>query len=197
MRVAKYFIGLLLLLSPAQAQDTPQVERFTLDNGLDVLLAPDHKVPKVGLTLIYHVGGMNEPPGRSGFAHLFEHLMFSGTPEYPRFDDTFSELGISNNAFTEDDGTTYVEGGLASALPVMLSVEADRMANLGNDVTQAEFDLQRNVVKNEMRQNVLDAPGQRGAVALRAALFPKPHPYAEATIGSMADLGSGARGDGR
>jgi len=197
MRLAKYFIGLLLLLSPAQAQDTFPVEHFTLDNGLDVLLAPDHKVPKVGLTLIYHVGGMNEPPGRSGFAHLFEHLMFSGTPEYPRFDETFSELGISNNAYTEDDGTTYVEGGLASALPVMLSVEADRMANLGNDVTQAEFDLQRNVVKNEMRQNVLDAPGQRGAVALRAALFPKPHPYAEATIGSMADLDAATLDDVR
>jgi predicted Zn-dependent peptidase len=191
VRLARYFIALLGLLiagGGALGQDLPPVEWYTLDNGLEVLLAPDHKVPKVGLALVYHVGGMNEPPGRSGFAHLFEHLMFSGTPEYPRFDDTFSELGISNNAFTGEDGTTYVEGGLASALPVMLSVEADRMANLGNDVTQAEFDIQRNVVKNEMRQNVLDAPGQRGAIALRAALFPKPHPYAEATIGSMADL---------
>jgi len=200
MRLAKYFIGLLFLLSAggmARAQGVPEVVHFTLPNGLEVLLAPDHKVPKVGLTLIYNVGGMNEPPGRSGFAHLFEHLMFSGTPEYPRFDDTFSELGISNNAFTEDDGTTYVEGGLASALPVMLSVEADRMANLGNDVTQAEFDLQRNVVKNEMRQNVLDAPGQRGAIALRAALFPKPHPYAEATIGSTADLDAATLADVR
>jgi predicted Zn-dependent peptidase len=191
MRLAGYLIGLLGLLwvaAGARADDPPMVEQYTLANGLEVLLAPDHKVPKVGLALVYHVGGMNEPPGRSGFAHLFEHLMFSGTPEYPRFDDTFSELGLSNNAFTGEDGTTYVEGGLASALPVMLSVEADRMANLGNDVTQAEFDLQRNVVKNEMRQNVLDAPGQRGAIALRAALFPQPHPYAEATIGSMADL---------
>lgn len=191
MRFAGYLIGLMGLFAVAagaRAEAAPPVEQYALANGLEVLLAPDHKVPKVGLALVYHVGGMNEPPGRSGFAHLFEHLMFSGTPDYPRFDDTFSELGLSNNAFTGEDETTYVAGGLASALPVMLSVEADRMANLGNDVTQAEFDLQRNVVKNEMRQRVLDAPGQRGAIALRAALFPRPHPYAEATIGSMADL---------
>jgi predicted Zn-dependent peptidase len=191
MRFCKYLAGLLIVLCgavAAWAQDVPEVVQFSLPNGLEVLLSPDAKVPKVGLALTYRVGGMNEPPGRSGFAHLFEHLMFSGTPAYPRFDDTYSALGLSNNAFTEDDGTTYVTGGLASALPVMLSVEADRMANLGGDVTQEEFDLQRNVVLNEMRQNVLDAPGQRGAVALRAALFPAPHPYAEATIGSMADL---------
>jgi predicted Zn-dependent peptidase len=200
MRFTRYFAVSLVLLCAAgvaRAQDVPEVVHYTLANGLEVLLAPDHKVPKVGLTLVYKVGSMNEPAGRSGFAHLFEHLMFSGTPEYPKFDDTFSELGIDNNAFTEDDGTTYVEGGLASALPVMLSVEADRMANLGDDVTQAEFDLQRNVVKNEMRQNVLDAPGQRGSIALRAALYPKPHPYAAATIGSTADLDAATLADVR
>ena len=198
MRLAKYFAGLLVLLcatGAADAQDVPQVVHYTLGNGLEVLLAPDHKVPKVGLTLVYRVGSMNEPAGRSGFAHLFEHLMFSGTPAYPRFDDTFSELGIDNNASTEDDGTTFVDGGLTSALPVMLSVEADRMANLGDDVTQEEFDLQRNVVKNEMRQNVLDAPGARGGIALRAKIFPQPHPYAEATIGSIADLEAAELGD--
>ena len=190
MRIAGYLAGLVFLLLGAglvRADDLP-VAHFTLDNGLEVLLAPDHKVPKVGMTLVYRVGGMNEPAGRSGFAHLFEHLMFSGTPEYPRIDDTYSALGVSNNAFTEDDRTVYIAGGLASALPVMLSVEADRMANLGADVTQAELDLQRNVVKNEIRQRVLDAPGQRGVIAMRAALFPRPHPYAEATIGSTADL---------
>ena len=122
MRFCRYLLGLAFLFSgaSAQGQEAPEVQHFTLENGLEVLLAPDHKVPKVGLTLVYRVGGMNEPPGRSGFAHLFEHLMFSGTPAYPRFDETFSQLGISNNAFTEDDRTVYVEGGLASALPVML-----------------------------------------------------------------------------
>lgn len=200
MRFARYVVALLVLLSAggiARAGETPDIVQFTLPNGLQVLLAPDHKVPKVGLTLIYRVGGMNEPPGRSGFAHLFEHLMFSGTPAYPRIDDVYSMLGIDNNASTEDDQTIYIAGGLASALPVMLSVEADRMANLGNDVSQAELDLQRNVVKNEIRQNVLDAPGQRGAIALRAALFPKPHPYAESTIGSTADLDAATLDDVR
>ncbi len=162
--------------------------QYQLDNGLEVLLAPDSKVPKVGVTLIYRVGGMNEPAGRSGFAHLFEHLMFSGTTLYPSLDDTYAALGVGNNAYTEEDRTYYVIDGLASALPVLLSVEADRMANLGDHVTQAELDVQRSVVKNEMRQNILDVAGQPGSETLRAALFPAPHPYAESVIGSMADL---------
>jgi len=170
------------------SDELPKVVQYQLDNGLEVLLAPDSKVPKVGLALVYRVGGMNEPAGRSGFAHLFEHLMFSGTPEYPRIDDTYSALGVQNNAFTEEDRTVYVADALASALPVMLSVEADRMANLGGDVDQRELDLQRDVVKNEMRQTVLDSAGAPGMQALRAALFPAPHPYAEAVIGSIADL---------
>jgi len=172
----------------AVGDELPPVVQYRLDNGLEVLLSPDSKVPKVGLALVYRVGGMNEPAGRSGFAHLFEHLMFSGTTKYPKFDDTYSALGVGNNAFTEEDRTVYVADALASALPVLLSVEADRMANLGGEVDQRELDLQRDVVKNEMRQTVLDSAGQPGMEALRAALFPAPHPYAEAVIGSIADL---------
>lgn len=172
----------------AVGEDLPKVVQYQLDNGLEVLLAPDSKVPKVGLALVYRVGGMNEPAGRSGFAHLFEHLMFSGTSKYPKIDETYSALGIQNNATTEEDRTVYVVDALASTLPVLLSVEADRMANLGGEVDQRELDLQRDVVKNEMRQTVLDSAGQPGIQALRAALFPAPHPYAEAVIGSIADL---------
>lgn len=190
------FVGLVLVAASfalggvvaAVGDDLPQVVQYQLDNGLEVLLAPDSKVPKVGLALIYRVGGMNEPAGRSGFAHLFEHLMFSGTAKYPRIDDTYSALGVQNNAFTEEDRTIYVEDALASTLPVLLSVEADRMANLGGEVDQRELDLQRDVVKNEMRQSVLDSAGAPGVEALRAALFPAPHPYAESVIGSIADL---------
>jgi len=190
------FIGSVLLAvwlglgggAVAVADELPPVVQYRLDNGLEVLLAPDSKVPKVGLALVYRVGGMNEPAGRSGFAHLFEHLMFSGTTKYPRFDDTYSALGVQNNAFTEEDRTVYVADALASALPVLLSVEADRMANLGGEVDQRELNLQRDVVKNEMRQTVLDSAGQPGMQALRSALFPAPHPYAEAVIGSIADL---------
>ena len=134
---------------------------YTLDNGLEVVLLPDHRVPKAALTLAYKVGSINEPVGRSGFAHLFEHLMFSGTPTWPDFDEAYGALGLDNNAFTTEDQTVYRGEGLASALPVMLSIEADRMANLGNAVDQAELDIQRDVVLNEMRQNVLDSPGGR------------------------------------
>lgn len=182
-------IGLMLGGAAVAAGDElPPVVQYRLENGLEVLLSPDSKVPKVGLALVYRVGGMNEPAGRSGFAHLFEHLMFSGTTEYPKIDDTYSALGVDNNAFTEEDRTVYVADALASALPVLLSVEADRMANLGREVDQRELDLQRDVVKNEMRQTVLDSAGQPGMQALRSALFPAPHPYAEAVIGSIADL---------
>ena len=186
--VAAVAVVLLGGASVVVGDELPKVVQYQLDNGLQVLLSPDSKVPKVGLALVYRVGGMNEPAGRSGFAHLFEHLMFSGTPEYPRIDDTYSALGVQNNAFTEEDRTVYVADALASALPVLLSVEADRMANLGGDVDQRELDLQRDVVKNEMRQTVLDSAGQPGMEALRSALFPAPHPYAEAVIGSIADL---------
>jgi zinc protease len=192
MRIIRTAVGVLCLVLAAVgasiAQDAPPVVRFQLDNGLEVLLAPDRKVPKVGMSLIYRVGGMNEPAGRSGFAHLFEHLMFSGTAKYPRIADTYSALGISNNAFTEDDRTSYIADALASALPVLLSAEADRMANLGREVDQRELDLERDVVKNEMRQMVLDSAGRPAIEELRTALFPAPHPYAEAVIGSIADL---------
>lgn len=96
------------------------VESYVLGNGLTVVVAPDHKVPKVAVTLRYRVGVANEPVGRSGFAHLFEHLMFSGTPTYPNIDATLSALGLSYNATTEEDKTTYIASGMASALPVIL-----------------------------------------------------------------------------
>ncbi|MDC9825739.1 pitrilysin family protein [Devosia sp. ZB163] len=185
----------LVSTSLSIADDELKVVHYRLENGLEVVLAPDHKVPKVALSLIYRVGGMNEPAGRSGFAHLFEHLMFSGTKNYPDIDRTYSELGLSNNAFTSEDRTIYLADGLSSALPVLLSVEADRMANLGREVDQAEFDVERDVVKNEMRQTVLDSAGQSGMLALRSALFPAPHPYAKAVIGSIADLDAAQLGD--
>ena len=87
--------------SQAQVEEAaPELTSYFLDNGLQVVLVPDHRVPKVAVTVNYRVGGVNEPEGRSGFAHLFEHLMFSGTDAWPEFDATFAALGISNNAFT-------------------------------------------------------------------------------------------------
>ncbi|ESX79945.1 pitrilysin family protein [Mesorhizobium sp. LSHC414A00] len=171
--------------APAKAEPTVT---YALDNGLQVVLVPDHRVPKVVMNLRYRVGSMNEPAGRSGFAHLFEHLMFSGTPAWPNVFGAHAALGNEINAWTTEDGTVYYVDGLSSSLPMILSLEADRMANLGRSVTQAKLDLQRSVVKNEMRQNVLDKAGASGWEAFWSGLFPKPHPYSRMVIGSVADL---------
>jgi len=196
---------LLLLLvvfslpAAAFAEDGKPLEtvRYTLENGLQVVLAPDRRVPKVVMNLRYRVGSMNEPAGRSGFAHLFEHLMFSGTKAWPQIFDAQSAMGNTINAWTEEDGTTYYVEGLSSGLPTILAIEADRMANLGDNVDQRELDLQRNVVKNEMRQNVLDQAGAAGRNAFWSALFPKSHPYSRAVIGSIADLDDASLDDVR
>lgn len=196
MRIISFgFLAVATLLSAAsqsalaQQSSAPELTSYRLDNGLEVILAPDHKVPKVSMNLLYRVGSLNEPAGRSGFAHLFEHLMlFAGTPTHPKVDATFTASGIEFNGFTIEDSTTYVASGMASSLPVMLSAYADQMANIGASVDQADLDLQRSVVMNEMRQNVLDAPGASAVTALRAAMFPAGHPYSRAVLGSIADL---------
>jgi zinc protease len=179
---------------PAKAEP---VVTYALGNGLQVVLVPDHRAPKVVMNLRYHVGSMNEPAGRSGFAHLFEHLMFSGTPAWPNVFGAHAALGNEINAWTTEDGTVFYVDGLSSSLPMILSLEADRMANLGRSVTQAKLDLQRSVVKNEMRQNVLDKAGASGWEAFWSGLFPKPHPYSRMVIGSVADLDAATLDDVR
>ncbi|MCC0038758.1 MAG: insulinase family protein [Brucellaceae bacterium] len=164
------------------------VVSYQLDNGLRVVLSPDPTVPKVVTNVRYRVGSMNEPSGRSGFAHLFEHLMFSGTKSWPNVFGAHSANGNTINAYTFEDGTVYWAEGISANLPMMLSLEADRMANLGGEVDQSELDLQRSVVKNEMRQNVLDKPAGAGWEAIWGALFPKNHPYSRSVIGSIPDL---------
>src|SRR5687767_6498052 len=186
----------LALAGGVQGEDR-LVTRYALPNGLDVVLVPEHRVPKVALNLSHKVGSVNEPPGRSGFAHLFEHLMFSGTPAHPSIDETYGALGITSNAFTTEDSTVYHAEALSSALPVMLAVEADRMANQGAAITREDLDLQRAVVLNEMRENVLDHVTGAGWEAMRTALFPPDHPYSRAVIGSMADLAAARIGDVR
>ena len=180
--------------APAKAEP---IVTYALDNGLQVVLVPDHRAPKVVMNLRYRVGSMNEPAGRSGFARLFEHLMFSGTPAWPNVFGAHAALGNEINAWTTEDGTVFYVDGLSSSLPMILSLEADRMANLGRSVTQAKLDLQRSVVKNEMRQNVLDKAGASGWEAFWSGLFPKPHPYSRMVIGSVADLDAATLDDVR
>ncbi len=174
----------------AQQSADPNVTQYRLANGLTVVLAPSKTAQSVALVTQYDVGSANEAPGRSGFAHLFEHLMFEGTKAVPDFDKIVSGIGGENNAFTQEDTTTYYMTGPKEALPVFLRLDADRMANLANAVSQVDLDNQRQIVLNEMRQNVLDQPGGAASEQSPSSLYPAGHPYGHATIGSIADLGA-------
>ncbi len=185
---ASAFLSFPCASAIAQESIDPNVTQYTLANGLTVVLAPSRTAQSVALVTQYDVGSANEAPGRSGFAHLFEHLMFEGTKAVPDFDKVVSGIGGENNAFTQEDTTTYYLTGPKEALPVFLRLDADRMANLANAVSQEDLDNQRAIVLNEMRQNVLDQPGGAASEQAPSSLYPAGHPYAHATIGSIADL---------
>jgi predicted Zn-dependent peptidase len=183
-------LALLLLAGPALGGDGLTVERFQLDNGLVVILHEDHRLPQVAVNVWYHVGSREEPPGRSGFAHLFEHLMFMGTERVPtgQFDLLMEAGGGSNNASTDFDRTNYYSWGPSSLLPTLLWLEADRMEALGRAMTQEKLDLQRDVVRNERRQWYDNAPYGPSELLLWEELFPHGHPYHFHIIGSHEDL---------
>ncbi len=169
-----------------KAVDIPY-EMFTLPNGLRVLVHTDRKAPVVGVVVYYRVGSRNEPKGKTGFAHLFEHLMFGGSENVPNFDEPLTEAGASNNGSTSFDRTNYVETVPTGAVDLALFMEADRMGHLLGAVTQAKLDAQRAVVQNEKRQGD-NQPYGLVQYAITAGLFPPDHPYGHTTIGSMADL---------
>ena len=164
-------------------------ERHTLANGLDVLLHEDHSCPIVAVNLWYHVGSKNERPGHTGFAHLFEHLMFEGSQHYDRgYFHPVQAAGGSLNGSTNADRTNYWEVVPADSLELALWMESDRMGYLLPALTQAKFSNQRDVVLNERRQNYENRPYGLSSMAMLAALFPPDHPYHWATIGEIADL---------
>ncbi len=163
--------------------------KYTLKNGLTVILHEDHKTPVVSVYVHYKVGSKDEKPGRTGFAHLFEHLMFQGSKHHDA--DYFlplEKLGAEMNGMTAEDQTIYYETVPSNALERALWLEADRMGFLLATVTQAKLDNQRNVVKNERRQTVDNAPYGQTEEAISRALYPSDHPYHHSVIGSMADL---------
>jgi len=164
--------------------------RHRLANGLDVILHPDPALPVVVVNLWYRVGSRDETPGRSGFAHLFEHLMFMGTDRVPTgaYDQILEAHGGMNNAWTSEDATDYYDLGPSNLLELMLWLEADRMSGLGRGMTQEKLDLQRDVVRNERRQSYEDEPYGVAWLALPELLYPAGHPYAHPIIGSHADL---------
>lgn len=167
-------------------------EKYQLPNGMTVILHEDHSLPVAGVNLWYRVGARNEPPGRSGFAHLFEHLMFMGTKRVPGsdFDMLMEAGGGSNNASTELDRTNYFSSGPASLLPTLLWLDADRLEDLGSFMTKEKLDLQRDVVRNELRQSVENAPYGRATEMSYQILFPAGHPYHNGVIGTHQDLES-------
>jgi zinc protease len=161
----------------------------TLGNGLDVLLHEDHACPIVAVNLWYHVGSKNERPGHTGFAHLFEHLMFEGSQHYDRgYFHPLQGAGAALNGSTNADRTNYWEVVPSNALELALWMESDRMGFLLPALTEAKFSNQRDVVLNERRQNYENRPYGLAAMAMLAALYPPEHPYHWTTIGEIADL---------
>ncbi len=185
--------GLLALaLAPAAlAQDGLSVphERYQLDNGLDVVLAPDTSNPIVHVQLWYHVGSKDEAQGLTGFAHLFEHLMFQGSANSPgEYFTPLQAVGAAINGTTNSDRTNYFETVPAHELPLALFMESDRMGNLLPVLDQAKLDNQREVVRNERRQRYENPPYGEAFADLMAMMFPEGHPYHHPTIGSHLDL---------
>ncbi|MBX7483222.1 M16 family metallopeptidase [Qipengyuania qiaonensis] len=172
-------------------------EQFTLDNGLTVLVHTDRKAPIVGVTTYYRVGSKHEPRGRTGFAHLFEHLMFGGSENVENFDIPLEAAGsTSTNGSTNFDRTNYVEVVPKGALDLALMMESDRMGYLLGAISQEKLDKQRGVVQNEKRQGD-NQPYGLTFYALLEGLFPVGHPYRHSTIGSMADLDAASLTDVR
>lgn len=182
-------VALLAWPSTASAQDVAlEFEEFTLDNGLHVILHEDRSLPMVAVNLWYGVGSRDERKGRSGFAHLFEHLMFMGTRRAPSFDVLMESGGGSNNAWTAEDATVYHEIGPSNLLETLLWLEADRLASLDDEMTAEKLDIQRGVVRNERRQNYENAPYGALWLVVPELMYPEGHGYRHPTIGSHADL---------
>jgi zinc protease len=175
-------------LAPLPDVDIP-FTKFVLDNGLTVIVHEDRKAPIVAVNIWYGVGSKNEPAGRSGFAHLFEHLMFNGSENYNTDFFKGTELlgATDQNGTTNTDRTNYFQNVPTSALDAMLWLESDRMGHLLGAIDQARLDEQRGVVQNEKRQGE-NQPYGRVFNAITAATWPDEHPYGHTVIGSMDDL---------
>jgi len=173
------------------------VERHTLPNGLTVLLSPDTSAGVVTVDVWYHVGSKNETPGRTGFAHLFEHVMFQGSKHIPNGQHAriVEEAGGEMNGSTTSDRTNYFETVPSNRLETALWLESDRMGFLLDSLDQAKLDAQRGVVKNERRQRIDNQPFGTSSEVISAALFPPSNPYSWPTIGSMKDLSAATLDD--
>ena len=195
-------LGMTLAL-PSMAQEAPsepkiKFEKYKLENGLEVILSEDHRLPLVTTNVWYHVGAVNEQPGKTGFAHLFEHIMFQGSKHVAE-DQHFAYLqkaGSTNvNGTTNNDRTNYFETLPSNQLELALWLESDRMAFLLDTLTLERLDGQRGVVKNERRQRTDNVPYGTAYEKIVQALYPAPHPYYGNVIGSLKDLDAASLDD--
>jgi len=172
-------------------------EKHTLPNGLTVILSVDKSTPTAAVLMWYHVGSKNELPGRTGFAHLFEHVMFTGSGHVPYgLHDKLTEgVGGSNNGTTNNDRTSYFETVPSNYLESALWLESDRMGFLLDSLDIAKLNAQRDIVKNERRQGVDNQPYGRVGEILASTMYPKTHPYSWPVIGSMTDLSAASEED--
>lgn len=172
-------------------------ETYKLPNGLTVILSVDKTTPTVAVNIWYHVGSKNETPGRTGFAHLFEHVMFTGSGHVPYgLHDKLTEgVGGGNNGSTTNDRTNYYETIPSNYLESALWLESDRMGYLLDTLNLEKLNAQRDVVKNERRQSYDNQPYGRVSEIFSAAMYPKGHPYSWPVIGSMTDLSAASEED--
>ncbi len=207
MRLLRVFIPSFLVFCflPAivvsQKSEKPvsiNYEEYKLKNGLTVILHQDKTLPIAGVSVFYRVGSKNETPGRTGFAHLFEHMMFQGSKNYRNgFLDAFGGVGGIFNGTTSEDRTYYFNVVPSNFLERTLYLEADRMGNLLDAITQAKLDNQRDVVKNERRLRIDNQPYGTMSERIGEIMYPEGHPYHWSVIGSMADLSAASLDDVR
>jgi len=185
------------IASAQQAAPRIPVESYVLPNGLTVLLSVDHSAPVVAVDVEHHVGSKNEEVGRTGFAHLFEHVMFTGSGHVPygMHDKLTEGVGGSNNGSTNNDKTNFYESVPSNYLETELWLEADRLGWLLDALDIAKLNAQRDIVKNERRQSYDNRPYGRVDEIINAEMFPEGHPYHWPVIGSMADLSAASEAD--
>jgi predicted Zn-dependent peptidase len=197
-KVIFYTLMFVFTFLTVKSQNTPyfnpdQIDipysRFVLDNGLTLIVHEDHKAPIVAVNIWYHVGSKNEKPGRTGFAHLFEHLMFNGSENFNNdYFKALQAIGATDlNGTTNNDRTNYFQCVPLAALDQVLFLESDRMGHLAGAIDQAKLDEQRGVVQNEKRQYENSPYGRQDEIGTKAT-YPPGHPYSWTVIGSMEDL---------
>jgi zinc protease len=191
-------IAVVFMAAVVPADELPElkIEKYELPNGLDVILHEDHTIPMISVNIWYHVGSKNEKPGRTGFAHLFEHMMFEGSEHHNTdYSEAINKYGGVYNGSTSEDCTNYWENMPSNYLEKALWLEADRMGYLLPAMTQERLDNQRDVVKNERRYRYDNQPYAKAYDLMPGLIYPDGHPYHHSVIGSMEDLSAASLDD--